>query len=156
MMERRGLVAGAMLLALAGLGLSGCAGVKDALGANKYPPDEFTVVAKTPLIIPPDFNLRPPGASNPSPHEVESSQMALQALFPDADILLAQRSPAEDMLLRAAGADRVDSDVRSDLLTGTGVVGKGAFTEKVLFTDDIDDDSGVTIIKAPANSVGEE
>ena len=156
MMERRGLVVAALLTALAGLGLSGCGGVKDALGVNKYPPDEFTVVAKTPVIIPPDFNLRPPGASNPLPHEVESSQLALQALFPDTDILLAQRSPAEDMLLRAAGADRVDSDVRSDLLIGTGVVGKGAFTETILFSDDIDGDSGVTIRRGSASRVGKE
>lgn len=156
MMERRGLIAGVLLIALGGLGLSGCGGVKDALGANKYPPDEFTVVAKTPLIIPPDFNLRPPGASNPSPHEVESSQLALQALFPDTDVQLAQRSPGEDMLLRAAGADRVDSDVRSDLLTGAGVIGKGAFTEKLLFTDDIEGDSGVTIEQAPPTSGTEE
>lgn len=149
MTRRKSLTLGAALIISAGLSVSGCSSVKDALGTTKYPPDEFTVVAKTPLIIPPDYNLRPPGSSNPSPHEVDSSQMALQALFPEATPVLANASPGENMLLRAAGADTVDTDTRSDLVVGTTVVGKGAFTEDILFSDEFDGAEGVSIERSP-------
>ena len=65
-MVARNSVGLSLALALLATGtLSGCGGLKDALGANKYPPDEFAVVSKRALVIPPDYNLRPPGP-NPS------------------------------------------------------------------------------------------
>src|SRR5690606_39495270 len=46
---------------LSAFALTGCEGTKQALGiGNKSGPDEFTVITKAPLIIPPDFSLRPP------------------------------------------------------------------------------------------------
>jgi hypothetical protein len=58
------LLFGLMLLAPA---LSGCGEVRDALGYDKKPPDEFAVVARAPLSVPPNFQLRPPepGAQRP-------------------------------------------------------------------------------------------
>lgn len=50
------------------LALSGCSGgIQDALGMGKRSPDEFAVVSRAPLIVPPDFGLRPPrpGESRP-------------------------------------------------------------------------------------------
>ena len=47
-------------IAAVGLTLTGCTAFRTAIGATKNPPDEFTVVTKAPLVIPPDFNLRPP------------------------------------------------------------------------------------------------
>jgi Protein of unknown function (DUF3035) len=46
------------LTVLAGLALSGCESTKSALGLNKVTPDEFRVVTKAPLIVPPDYALR--------------------------------------------------------------------------------------------------
>ena len=40
--------------------LGGCGGFRDAVGLNKRAPDEFAVVSKAPLVIPPDYGLRPP------------------------------------------------------------------------------------------------
>ena len=49
--------------------LGGCDTTKEALGLNKKAPDEFSVVTKAPLVLPPEFGLRPPeplrAASNP-------------------------------------------------------------------------------------------
>jgi hypothetical protein len=49
--------------------LSGCSGgsVQEALGMDKRAPDEFAVVSRAPLIVPPDYQLRPPrpGAVRP-------------------------------------------------------------------------------------------
>ena len=41
--------------------------VQNALGMGKRSPDEFAVVSRTPLILPPDYGLRPPqpGESRP-------------------------------------------------------------------------------------------
>ena len=43
------------LIALCAPVLAAC-----GLGYNKNPPDEFNVVRRAPLILPPEFNLRPP------------------------------------------------------------------------------------------------
>ena len=40
--------------------LAGCESLRDAAGLTKKSPDEFAVTTKAPLVIPPDFNLRPP------------------------------------------------------------------------------------------------
>lgn len=62
-------VAPALLFALMLMapGLSGCGEVRNALGYDKKPPDEFAVVARAPLSVPPNFQLRPPepGAQRP-------------------------------------------------------------------------------------------
>jgi hypothetical protein len=51
------------------LTLAGCArgSVQEALGMGKRSPDEFAVVSRAPLILPPDYGLRPPqpGESRP-------------------------------------------------------------------------------------------
>lgn len=59
------------VIALVGLppALSGCSGgtVQEAFGLDKRAPDEFAVVSRAPLIVPPDYQLRPPepGAVRP-------------------------------------------------------------------------------------------
>ena len=137
-------------LTLAGsMVVSGCGGVRDALGVNKYPPDEFAVVAKTPLIIPPNYNLRPPGANQPRPREAEPTQMALRALYPDANLQTATRSPAEDQLIRASGGSVADRNARSDLSPNPSVVNKGAFTEQLLFDGQVQGAPGVQIDRNP-------
>ncbi len=134
----------AALLISAGL-LGGCGGVGDALGINKYPPDEFTVVAKTPLVIPPDYNLRPPGANRPRPEEADPSSMAMTALFPEANTQLAAPSQSEQQLLQATGGSSADRNVRSDLSPETSVVRKGTFTEEILYNDSLEGGSGTLI-----------
>lgn len=52
----RASLAGALFVSLAGC--SG--GTRQALGLVRSSPDEFMVVAKAPLVLPPDFGLRPP------------------------------------------------------------------------------------------------
>jgi hypothetical protein len=41
--------------------LAACDSVNSALGLNKSSPDETQVTVFSPLVVPPDFNLRPPG-----------------------------------------------------------------------------------------------
>lgn len=65
--RRRATPAFLFALMLVGPGLSGCGEVRNALGYDKQPPDEFAVVARAPLSVPPNFALRPPepGAQRP-------------------------------------------------------------------------------------------
>jgi hypothetical protein len=57
------------------LALTACGGtVQESLGLGKRSPDEFQVVRRAPLVLPPDYNLRPPepGATGPASRDVAS------------------------------------------------------------------------------------
>ncbi|AHC74004.1 hypothetical protein P856_803 [Candidatus Endolissoclinum faulkneri L5] len=42
------------------IGLSGCTQIREALGYTKNSPDEFQVVSRPPLSLPPNYELHPP------------------------------------------------------------------------------------------------
>ena len=71
-------VAAAVAL-IGALGLGGCQSASKALGMNRVTPDEFRVVTKAPLIVPPDFSLRPPGPGEPRPAELQPESAARAA-----------------------------------------------------------------------------
>lgn len=58
--------------------LTACGGnsVKDTLGLGRRAPDEFKVVARPPLSVPPQFSLRPPSANAESPIVVPADKQA--------------------------------------------------------------------------------
>ncbi len=58
----RHVVARMAVLGALAAGLAGCGGppVGERLGVTRRAPDEFQVVRRAPLVLPPDFNLRPP------------------------------------------------------------------------------------------------
>lgn len=62
--------------------LAGCGGgtVQDALGMGKRSPDEFAVVSRAPLILPPDYGLRPPGPGESRPGVDTPSERARASL----------------------------------------------------------------------------
>ena len=92
-------------------------------------PDELAVARAAPLVVPPDFALRPVTPGAPRPQEADSSTLALQAMFGGP----VQRSPAEKATLGAAGADRADPGIRSTAGSqGTTVVDKGAATRDIV------------------------
>jgi hypothetical protein len=72
---------GLMAVAVLAVGLGGCSGIRDSLGIGKHPPDEFQVVSRAPLSMPPDFNLRPPQPGVPRPQEGTPRDQAQSALF---------------------------------------------------------------------------
>ncbi len=70
------------LLAAAALLVGGCADVRDSLGLDIKPPDEFKVVSRAPLAIPESLDALPalqPGA--PRPQEVQPAVQAQVALL---------------------------------------------------------------------------
>ena len=99
------------LLAIAAIGLTlcGCNAFRQAIGAAKNPPDEFTVLTKAPLVIPPDFNLRPPQPGAAARNEPDSDALAREALFPQnaaaqAAALGTEYSEGEKFLLKRQNA----------------------------------------------------
>jgi len=69
--------------ALAGVALAtaGCDSVRQTLGIDKSPPDEFRIVSRAPLSLPPDFALRPPQPGAPRPQEQSQYNRARQAVI---------------------------------------------------------------------------
>src|SRR3546814_10759236 len=67
----------ARLLIVAGLALavSACGGFRENLGLTKQSPDEFRVVSRAPLTLPPDYNLRPPAPGAPRRSEEHTSEL---------------------------------------------------------------------------------
>ena len=64
-----------------GISLVGCQSIREATGVAKLPPDEFTVLTKAPLVLPPDYNLRPPQPGIASRNELNAEEQARAALF---------------------------------------------------------------------------
>jgi hypothetical protein len=73
---RRSLLTLPLAFALAMPALAGCSSTKEMLGLTKRSPDEFQVVSRAPLSMPPDFSLRPPTPGAPRPQEGTTTQQA--------------------------------------------------------------------------------
>jgi len=97
-------------LGMTGLGLAGCNTAAKALGVTKVTPDEFRVVTKAPLVVPPDYSLRPPAPGEPRPQELEPESAARQALLGQAQGQ--SRTEGEKLLASKAGGDKADPLVR--------------------------------------------
>ena len=64
----------------AATGLGGCQSASRAMGMAKVTPDEFRVVTKAPLVVPPEYALRPPAPGEPRPQELQPESAARAAL----------------------------------------------------------------------------
>jgi hypothetical protein len=93
-------------LFVGGAGLAGCHSTEAALGLTKVTPDEFRVVTKAPLVIPPDYSLRPPAPGEPRPQELQPEEVARAAL--DQPAANDTRDDGEKLFVARAGGDRAD------------------------------------------------
>jgi len=94
----------------AAAGLGGCQSASRAMGIAKVTPDEFRVVTKAPLVIPPEYALRPPAPGEPRPQELQPESAARAALAGQA--AAAQRSDGERLLVARSGAEKSDPLIR--------------------------------------------
>ncbi|GIX17410.1 MAG: hypothetical protein KatS3mg119_1596 [Rhodothalassiaceae bacterium] len=121
-------VAGALIGAAVVLTLAACGGGRDV-------PDAFVVVEKRPLIVPPDFQLRPPEPGKPSPIDIRPTEEVLDALFPDRDKRVPLSAGEQALLKRieeGAGAP-VRADARAAVGSlETDVVRKGPMVAELL------------------------
>lgn len=82
-------------------------------GSGTRTPDEFRVVTKAPLTVPPEYSLRPPGAGQSLPQEVELAQQDNASAFGSA--LGTNASASEKALVAAAGANAVSPMIRTQV-----------------------------------------
>jgi hypothetical protein len=101
---------------IASVGLAGCQSTAKALGMNKVTPDEFRVVTKAPLVVPPDYSLRPPAPGEPRPQELQPESAARVALLGAREA--EARSDGEKLLVAKAGAALDRGAYRSVGLSG--------------------------------------
>jgi hypothetical protein len=132
-----------LTLSLAVAALSGCEDLRRAAGLNKKSPDEFAVTTKAPLVIPPDFNLRPPMPGAPPANTLDPSSNAELALFSNTDpqtVAAGMRgnyTPGEKMLLANAKVQLADPGIRARLNADQRAAVQNAdrsFTDKLLLT----------------------
>lgn len=119
--------------------LAGCSDVKDAVGGNKLSPDEFAVMPKAPLIMPPDYNLRPPKPGSRQANLPDPSEQARASLYPNNPAAVAATIPGsysdgEKLLLAYAGAANADNSIRQRIAAEAGYDEQGGgFADSVLF-----------------------
>jgi hypothetical protein len=131
------------VLAVVGLAtmLGGCGDFRRALGYEKSIPDEFAVVSRAPLAIPPEYSLRPPQPGAAPTQDVATQDRAKEAIFragaQQASLPPAatQRSAGEGAFLQAAGAPKADPDIRARVSDDTALTPENqrGFVDKLLF-----------------------
>lgn len=100
-------------LLAAGLALSVAAACSSSGNSGAATPDEFRVVTKPPLSIPPNYSLRPPAPGTTIPAEVEMATTGNTAAFGTA--LGQGASASERALVSAAGANAVNPSIRAQV-----------------------------------------
>ena len=145
-------IAAGVLIAAAGL--AGCQSTQKALGMQKVTPDEFRVVAKAPLVVPPDYALRPPAPGEPRPQELQPESAARAALV--GQQAAAERDDAEKSLVSKAGGDRADPLIRFVVDDENGDIAHKdkSFADRVMFwrKDKPAGQPGVTAVAAGSDT----
>ena len=120
--------------------LAGCDSIRAAAGLTKVPPDEFAVSTKAPLVVPPDYNLRPPQPGAAPITQTDPNLEAQAAMFGANDpqsvaaAMTGNYTPGEKMLLANANAQQADPAIRAELM-GDDKTLQGAdrsFTDRLL------------------------
>jgi hypothetical protein len=112
----------AMACLLLPLLLAACeGGMQQSLGLTRDAPDEFTVVSRPPLSLPPDFDLRPPSPGEEGPRVLDTQSQARSLLTGATPLGQAAGATASQpqggaaRLLSRAGADGAQADIRDVL-----------------------------------------
>lgn len=134
--------------------LTGCSYLRRQAGMNRTSPDEFSVLTKGSLVIPPDFGLMPPKPGEPPTNQTDPSSAAQAALYGDeqsaaqiAANMSGNGTEGEKLLLAKAGAEKADPEVRQHIASDiTGMMAADdSFVNEVLFWKDKPKDTGTPV-----------
>lgn len=116
-----------LFLLLAGTAtlLGACEGAKEQLGLTRTAPDEFAVIKRAPLEMPPDYSLRPPRPGTARPQETATDEQAKTAIFggskPQTTYKTAPTS-AEAAFLEKAGGNYAQPNIRETVDRETAIL----------------------------------
>jgi hypothetical protein len=122
--------------------LAGCSDTRRAIGLEKTPPDEFSIVSRAPLSMPPDYALRPPQPGAPRPQDLTARQQARQTIFragseQQASLTMPRggRSDAEMAFLGHAQVSQADPNIRALVNEENSrlVEAENSFVDRLLF-----------------------
>lgn len=128
----------AVLVVGIAVALTGCDTLRDAAGMGKSSPDEFAVLTKAPLVIPPDYNLQPPRPGVAPTNQVGPTAAAETALFGSnaaGEDTSANTSPIEKLVLADAKVASADPRIRQHLASDHKKMmgADDTFTNDILF-----------------------
>lgn len=115
-----------LLSCVTSLSLTACGGgegLRKQLGVEKEAPDEFSVVTRAPLEVPPEYTLRPPRPGAQRPMEIQPTEQAKQTVFgkQSSEIIQSRSIQAESAgaqaLLEKAGVQESDPNIRDVLVS---------------------------------------
>lgn len=115
--------------------LAACDSVKRQVGVGRHSPDEFAVVKRAPLTLPPEYSLRPPSPDYIPPAS-EATQQARSVLMGSTSDVAA--GSAEQAFLNRAGAQAADPDIRAAINRDNGYIAlqNRTVAEKLIFWGD--------------------
>ncbi|PZP56976.1 MAG: DUF3035 domain-containing protein [Micavibrio aeruginosavorus] len=138
--------------------VSGCARAKQELGLTRRTPDEFAVVKRAPLEIPPDLNqvsaLPQPVPGKQRPQEASPEQAAQAAILGSQIPTLEQSSTGESALLQKAGASSAVTNIRNvvDREAVDTAEKNRPVAKRIMNWGNKDDAGAAVIVDAPAEA----
>jgi|TARA_Y100000588_G_scaffold82294_1_gene86710 hypothetical protein len=120
--------------------LVGCSvdSVRETMGMGKRSPDEYLIVERAPLSVPPSYELRPPSASDLEAQYASLRKRAQDILIGSANGGEKPMSESELAFLSDAGALNSGSEIRHIIDTESGVrfVEDDRFVDELMFWTD--------------------
>ena len=124
------------LLFLAALFLmAGCQSAKEKMGFTKSAPDEFMVMSRAPLEMPPDYTLRPPVPGAERPQDFGARNDLRQTVLGEREKSAQENlSSGENYLLQQTGGSSANEDIRNvvDIETAKLAPKKKSVAEKLI------------------------
>jgi len=113
-----------LILCTVVIALSACSGTKEQLGLTRQAPDEFSVVKRAPLEMPPDYTMRPPSPGADRPQEEAVEEQAREVVFgrEKDDKKSVQTTSAEALILQQTGGANADPSIRETVDHETNVL----------------------------------
>lgn len=134
--------------------ITACSSAKEQLGLERKSPNEFAVIKRAPLSMPPDYTLRPPAPGIARPQEQAADSQAREALI-GASETTPEQTTAEALLLQKAGADNADPSIRETVDKETYIEDKSKkpVAERLLGVALGDDKPASKVVDAKAEKI---
>ncbi len=93
--------------------ITGCSDFKETLGLERPTPDEFRVVSRAPLTVPPEFGLRPPAPGSVKSGDAPQQQAEKSLFGQNAAKPSKPASSGEEKLLQLTGGNNADPSIKA-------------------------------------------